>query len=195
MKEVLVVLLCYLIGSIPFSYLFGRIFGKVDVRSRGSGNVGATNVLRTTGVKVALLALAGDLFKGYFAAWLGFQMGGPVMLVLCPFAAVCGHCCSVFLKFRGGKGVATAAGTILFLAPEIFLILLILLVLIVVFSGYVSLASIIAASIFPILVIAFDKSLAHIVVSILIALTVIYKHRANIVRLRNGTEAKINEKA
>lgn len=194
MKEVLVVLLCYLIGSIPFSYLFGRIFGKVDVRSRGSGNVGATNVLRTTGVKVALAALAGDLFKGFFAAWLGFQMGGAAMLVLCPFAAVLGHCYSVFLKFRGGKGVATAAGTILFLMPEVFLILLSLLILIVVLSRYVSLASITAASIFPILVIFFDKSFPYVVVSILIASVVIYKHRENILRLRNGTEAKINEK-
>lgn len=195
MKEVLVVLLCYLIGSIPFSYLFGRIFGKVDVRSKGSGNVGATNVLRTIGVKVALAALAGDLLKGFFAAWLGFQMGGTMMLVLCPFAAVLGHCYSVFLNFRGGKGVATAAGAILFLMPEILLILLLLLILIVVLSRYVSLASITAASLFPILVIFFDRSFSNVLVSILIAILVIYKHKENIVRLRNGTEAKINEKA
>lgn len=193
MKETIVVLLCYLIGSIPFSYLFTRLITQQDIRKKGSGNVGATNALRTSGVRVGLIALAGDLLKGVAAAALGSYAGGEMLGALCAAIAVFGHCYPVFLNFRGGKGVATAAGAILVLMPGIFLILLVSLVGIALVSGYVSLGSVTAAALFPLLVILFDKPWSFIIMSLCVAGLVIYRHRANIKRLRNGTEPKLKD--
>ncbi|MGI6453835.1 MAG: glycerol-3-phosphate 1-O-acyltransferase PlsY [Syntrophomonadaceae bacterium] len=195
MLEFGTILLCYLIGSIPFSYLFTRIFRGVDIRTIGSGNVGATNVLRSAGIAVAIPALAGDLCKGILGAWLGFVVGGPLIAVLCSGTTILGHCYPVFLNFRGGKGVATAAGIILFLVPDILLILLIVFVITVFISRYVSLGSIICAVLFPILTISLQKPWPYIVLSFIMSALVIFSHRMNISRLRAGTEPKINQKA
>jgi len=194
LKAVIVVLLCYLIGSMPFSYLLSRIFEGVDIRKKGSGNIGATNVLRTSGVKIAVPALIGDLLKGIVAAWIGLSMGGTVLAVICSLAAVIGHCYSIFLRFYGGKGVATAAGSVLYLMPDVLLILLCVFIVVAAISRYVSLASITATVLFPILTLLLMKPLPYIVSSFFLALLVIYRHRENIERLRNGTEMKINEK-
>jgi glycerol-3-phosphate acyltransferase PlsY len=132
MKEFLLVIICYLVGSIPFSYIVSRRLGKVDIRKTGSGNVGATNVLRSAGLAPAILAVVGDILKGVFAAWLAAVMGGGVLLLLCPLAAVVGHCYPVYLRFRGGKGVATSTGALLFLTPYSILYL---------FFAFVSLAN------------------------------------------------------
>ncbi len=193
MKEAAIIILCYLIGSIPFSYVFTRLLTKQDIRKKGSGNVGATNVLRTSGVKVGIIALAGDLLKGVVAASLGSYAGGEMLAALCAFTAVAGHCYPVFLKFKGGKGVATAAGAILVLMPGVLVILALSLVCITWATRYVSLGSVTAACMFPLLVILFDKSWAYIIMSLCIAALVIYRHRANIERLRHGNEPKIND--
>jgi len=195
MKETAIILLCYLIGSIPFSYLLGRIFGRVDIRLKGSGNVGATNVLRTSGTVVAGASLAGDLAKGSFAAWLGLSTGGPIIAALCGLIAVIGHCYPIFLRFHGGKGVATSAGVILCLMPDILLILLLAFVTIVFFGRYVSLASITAAAIFPVLTIVLVKPWPYILLSLLIGVRVIYHHRENIIRLKDGIEPRIGQKS
>jgi len=106
------IILCYLIGSIPFSLIFGLLLGKVDIRTKGSGNIGATNVLRSSGLAVAILALIADMGKGVAGAWIGSAGGGLEMAALCSGAVLLGHCFSVFLKFKGGKAVATSAGVI-----------------------------------------------------------------------------------
>lgn len=195
MQDFLFILLCYFIGAIPFSYLFSRFLGGTDIREKGSGNVGATNVLRTSGVGVAVLALVGDLLKGLLAAWIGLTAGGEILAALCGGAAVIGHCWTPFLSFRGGKGVATAGGVLFFLMPRLTLILLIVLITIFIVTRYVSLGSITVAAILPILTILFGKSLAYILLGFFLAVLIIAKHHENIRRLRQGTESKINEKA
>jgi glycerol-3-phosphate acyltransferase PlsY len=194
LKEVLLILLCYFIGSIPFSFIVARTLADVDVRSRGSGNVGATNVLRTSGKVAAVLAVAGDLLKGTLAAWLGLILGGPLLAAGCSLAAVIGHCYPVFLKFRGGKAVATAGGVVLFLMPKICLILLCLFIIIIILTRYVSLASVIVAATLPILAILLNYPWQYSLLSLLMALLVIYRHRENIKRLRQGNEARINDR-
>lgn len=194
MEKILLVILCYFIGAIPFSYIFNRIFGGGDIRKKGSGNVGATNVLRTMGIKIALAALAGDLLKGVLAAWVGLHFGGNILASVCAVAAVIGHCWPAFLGFRGGKGVATSTGIILFLMPKVFLVLLFLFLSIVIISRYVSLGSICGAALFPIILILLSKPLPYLLMGLIMAAIVVYRHKENIIRLRNGTEGKLGNK-
>lgn len=195
MKEAALLVLCYLLGSIPFSYLFTRMLTRQDIRKRGSGNVGATNVFRTSGPGVALLAFLGDLLKGLLAAWIGQSTGSQFLLVICVVLAVIGHIYPVFLGFKGGKGVTTSAGIILFLMPDVTGILLLVFLAIVYFTRYVSLGSITVACLLPLLSLAMGKPWSYIVIGILMAALVVYHHRENIDRLRNGSEAKITDKA
>lgn len=194
MREAIVLILSYLVGSIPFAYIFTRLWTGTDIREKGSGNVGSTNVLRTVGKGVALAAFAGDLLKGVFAAWIGFNYGGYNLAAVCSVAAVIGHCWPVFLGFRGGKGVATSAGIVLFLAPQVFAVLIILFIIIVALSRYVSLGSVLIAALLPLALFLFHKPSAIILMSLIMALLVIFRHRENIKRLSNGTEGKIGKK-
>ncbi|MGE5391481.1 MAG: glycerol-3-phosphate 1-O-acyltransferase PlsY [Deltaproteobacteria bacterium] len=193
LKGIMLVIICYFIGSIPFSYIFPRIFTDVDVRSRGSGNVGATNVLRTVGIKVALLAFAGDLLKGALAAWIGVSTENGWLLIICCMAAVIGHCYPVFLNFKGGKAVASAGGIVLFLMPKIGLTLLLLFACIVFVSRYVSLGSVTIAAFLPITAMLAGQQPDYVILCWLLAALVIYRHRENIVRLRNGTESRLRD--
>ena len=194
-KAVFLMALCYIIGSRPFSLIFGMALGKVDIRTRGSGNIGATNVLRTSGLAVALLALAADLCKGLAAAWIGLAAGGSTLAALCAATVITGHCYSLFLNFKGGKGVATAAGIMAFLMPKIFLVILITFILTVTISRYVSLGSIIAAVVFPLLTIFFmPQPLPYIILSIYMIALVLYRHKENIQRLIAGKESKITDR-
>ncbi|HRY13730.1 MAG TPA: glycerol-3-phosphate 1-O-acyltransferase PlsY [Syntrophomonadaceae bacterium] len=192
---VLLVLLSYLIGSIPFSFIFSRFLGGVDIRTKGTGNVGATNVLRSVGVKIAIAALAGDLAKGLLAAWWGSYFGGPGLGAVCSVAVVAGHCWPVFLRFRGGKGVATAAGVIFMLFPMVGLLEAVVFFTVVGLSRYVSLGSVTAALAFPFLVLLTHQPSQYVVMAIIIAAIIVYRHRSNIERIRKGTESKVNEKA
>lgn len=195
LKELLLILLCYLIGSIPFSYIAGRFVANIDVRTRGSGNVGATNVFRTSGVGPALLALAGDALKGVISAWLGLTLGGLLLAAFCSLAAVAGHCYPVFLRFRGGKAVATAGGVVLFLMPKVVIILLLIFIVLVLVTRYVSLASMVVAVSLPIIALLLHNPWQYIMLSVLMAILVVYRHRDNIKKLRQGTEARIGDKA
>lgn len=195
MKEFLLILLCYLIGSIPFSYIAARVLAHTDVRTRGSGNVGATNVFRTSGTGAALLALAGDLIKGVLAAWLGLTLGGLLLAALCSLAAVIGHCYPLFLRFRGGKAVATAGGVVLWLMPKVVIILLLIFIAVVYVSRYVSLASIAVAVLLPVIALMLHNPWEYILLSVLMAALVVYRHRENIRKLRQGTEARIGDRA
>ncbi|MDI9480999.1 MAG: glycerol-3-phosphate 1-O-acyltransferase PlsY [Bacillota bacterium] len=194
MYSVALIILCYLIGAIPFSYLVSQLKG-VDIRTRGSGNVGATNVLRTLGPALGAAALWGDFLKGLAAAWIGTMAGGEWLMVGCALAAVLGHCYSVFLRFRGGKGMATSAGIVLYLLPKIFLIMLVVFVVVVALLRYVSLGSITVAILFPILTLVMNEPHELLVFSVLLAALVVYRHSENIDRLRKGTESKLGSRA
>lgn len=194
MYGVILVVLCYFIGAIPFSYLVSLLKG-VDIRTRGSGNVGATNVLRALGPVAAAAALAADLLKGVAAAWIGTMAGGEWLVVGCAFAAVVGHCYPIFLRFKGGKGVATSAGIILYLMPRELLIMLVVFLVVVALLRYVSLGSITVAVLLPVLALAMKEPFELLILCLLMAALVVYRHRENIQRLRSGTEPKLGSRA
>jgi glycerol-3-phosphate acyltransferase PlsY len=194
MEWLLLILLCYLIGSVPFSFIFSRLLGGVDIRAQGTGNVGATNVFRTLGIKIALLSLLGDLLKGVLAAWLGLNFGGIGLAALCTVAVVAGHCWPIFLGFRGGKGVATSAGAILVLMPLIGVTMAVTFITVIAVSRFVSLGSVCAAVLFPVLILVMNEPWQYLMMGLVMAGMVLFRHRTNIERLRKGTERKINEK-
>lgn len=191
MEKIIVVIISYLLGSVPFAYIMIRLFKGIDIRKVGSGNVGSTNALRTAGKRVALATLLGDLLKGLAAAWIGLQTSGEMLAAVCVLAAVIGHCWPVFIGFKGGKGMATTAGAILLLMPKVFLFLAIIFVLIVFFSRYVSLASVSVAVLLPLTALFLSQPGSYLLVSVILTVLVIYRHRENIERLRNGNERKI----
>jgi len=189
----------YLLGSIPFGLLLAKIFGRTDVRKAGSGNIGATNVLRVAGPAAGILTLLFDAGKGWLAVWIASRLmhGSSSMMIAAGFLALVGHCFPVWLRFRGGKGVATAAGIFLALCPEALLAALILFALVVWYSRYVSLGSLVAAAAIPLLVYLlwaphFAPPIIVTLGSIAIALLVSYQHRANIGRLMRGEEPPLS---
>jgi acyl phosphate:glycerol-3-phosphate acyltransferase len=190
----------YLIGAVPIGYLVGRAFGVTDIRRRGSGNIGATNVLRTVGRLPALLTLGGDIAKGYAAVALGAVLAsGPAGLDLgamaaCAVAAVIGNCWSVFLGFRGGKGVATGLGALLRLVPWAMVPAAAVWLGVTLSFRYVSLGSILAAVCVavgaPLLGYPGPFSLAALGVAVI----VVARHHANIARLLAGHEPKVGQR-
>jgi len=190
-NELLIGVLGYFIGSIPFSFIVSKQLGKIDIREHGSGNSGATNVFRTLGKKAGLLAFLGDFVKGYLAASIGLAFFSTTGALICAGMAIIGHCYPVWLKFKGGKGVATSAGMIMAITPLVGAVLIVTQLSIIYFSRLMSLASIIAAALYPILVFIFGYEPEYIAYSTFIGLFVIYRHRANLKRLLNGTESKL----
>lgn len=184
----------YLIGSIPFSYLTAKYIGGIDIRKHGSGNSGATNVLRTAGKKAGIIAFVGDFLKGFILALVTKNLFGLEFAIICSIFVVFGHCYSIFLNFKGGKGVATTAGTIFALYPLIGIILLFIQILVIRSSGIMSLASIIVSISFPIISTLLKVPKHFILYSLLMALFIIYKHKSNIKRLISGKESKISFK-
>ena len=190
MNYILLMILGYFIGTIPCSYLVAKLYGNIDVRNHGSGNAGATNVLRTVGKKAALFALLGDVIKGILPALIGRYFLGIEGAMIASIWAVIGHCYPITLGFKGGKGVATAGGMIIGTNPLIALGLFIYMVLVVLKTKYVSLASITAALFYPIICFLVYDSLFVTLASSFLGLLLIYKHRANISRLLKGVESK-----
>lgn len=196
MNTVGLILISYILGSIPFSYLVPKTTKGVDIRKVGSGNVGATNVLRNMGWIYAIIAMLLDVAKGYLAAFLGAHWGGtPLIISFCALAVVIGHCYSPFIKFAGGKGVATAGGVAIFLMPLWTLGLALFFVLVVVVKKYVSLGSILTAAALPLVAYGAGQPPTIIWLTVVLALFVIYKHRPNIERLWAGKEPKLGKKA
>ena len=189
----------YLLGSIPFGVLFTRAFGGGDVRKSGSGNIGATNVARVAGPVPAILTLLFDIAKGALPVWLAGRVSNEsaTWMMIAALAALLGHCFPVWLKFRGGKGVATAAGAFLVLCPAALLGSVILFLVVLFFWRYVSLASIAAAAAMPLLI-YFVWAPHHappLIVTfgaLAAAAVIIYKHDANIQRLVQGEEPKFS---
>ena len=183
----------YLVGAIPFGFLIGKMRG-VDVRTVGSKNIGATNVYRTVGHKWGFLAFFCDFLKGFLPAFLALRLASSVNenLPICVgLACVIGHTLTVFMKFRGGKGVATAFGMMVALATYPALLAFAVFVVTVWLSHYISLGSMLAAATLAVLVWFFPVLLAMRVIAALIAVFVIYKHKSNIDRLVHGCENKI----
>jgi glycerol-3-phosphate acyltransferase PlsY len=196
--------LAYLLGSIPFGYLLVRIFRHEDIRATGSGNIGATNVARSGAKGLGILTLVLDALKGFVAVAIAQHIAVPYgfpqaynIAVCAGVAAVLGHCFPVWLGFRGGKGVATALGVFFALVPfTTVLYLLAVFLVIVVITRYVSLASIVAAALFPLFALPHAPAHTPLVVAgyILIPLIVILKHRQNIRRLLSGTEHRFGSR-
>jgi acyl phosphate:glycerol-3-phosphate acyltransferase len=192
-------IVAYLLGSIPFGLLLTKLFGGGDVRQAGSGNIGATNVARVAGPLPGILTLLFDAAKGAAAVWLAarFSNDSAMWMVIAALAALLGHCFPVWLRFRGGKGVATAAGVFLVLSPLALLGSVIVFVLVVAFWRYVSLGSIAAAAAMPLLIYILwaPHHAPPLVVTfgaLAAAVLIIYKHDANIQRLIEGEEPKFS---
>lgn len=194
----LIPVIAYLLGSIPFGLLLVRLFGGGDVRHEGSGNIGATNVTRVAGAVPGLLTLLLDAGKGILAVWLASKWSGGNIrwITAAAVAAVIGHMFSVWIGFRGGKGVATGLGVILLICPKAIVTAAVLWFVVLIFWRYVSLASVSAAAAMPIFIYLLYApghapptvlSLGIIVISLL----VIWKHRANLQRLASGEETPL----
>ncbi len=181
----------YLIGGLPFGYFFVRLSLGKDVRTMGSGNIGATNVHRTAGRKAGLIVLLLDICKGFLATWLTVLIGhnDAAAAAVGVFALMLGHCYPILLGFKGGKAVACFIGAFLFLAPVALLVTTIFFLLVFAATRFVSLASITGAVVFPpIFWFTYHPAPSLLVSAIGSALLIIYRHRANIERLRSGTE-------
>ena len=192
----------YLLGSIPFGYILVRIFRKEDIRSTGSGNIGATNVVRSGAKGLGILTLVLDLLKGVAAVMIAehFAPGAPGfpsdLAVAAGIAAVLGHIFPIWLGFKGGKGVATALGVFLALAPMAALSSLVVFIAVFAITRYVSLASILAAVMLPVFCLLWmpDRSPVFVGGVIFLALLVVAKHHANIARLMQGKESRFGSK-
>jgi glycerol-3-phosphate acyltransferase PlsY len=191
MIQVLALVAAYLIGGIPFGYLIVRVKTGRDVRSLGSGNIGATNVLRTTGRAVAVITLLLDIAKGFGAVWLMAWASddSPLWMSAAALAVMAGHAFPVFLKFKGGKAVASFIGAFLYLTPWPLFAALLLFVIVVSATRYISLGSIVAAGTFPFAVWLILHPPAPVVIAALIAgAFIVVRHKANMQRIRAGNE-------
>lgn len=209
-KIVEIALMAYLMGSIPFGYLLVRFVKKEDIRAKGSGNIGATNVLRSGSKGLGALTFLLDALKGFVAVRLGGVFiqqtlaGSPDMprltvnaVALAGLFAVLGHIYPVWLKFKGGKGVATAFGVFLALAPQAALVALAIFVVFFALSKYVSLSSIVSAAVFPFLVLWLNRDAntpLFLAVVFFTAFLIVVKHHQNIRRLLNGTEYRFGSR-
>lgn len=197
MNFIIMLILCYFAGAIPSGVWIGKIFKGIDVRDYGSKNSGATNCYRVMGAKLGIAVLAVDILKGFLPMLIASKyVTGPFQTVFLGMVIILAHTYSCFINFKGGKGVATSLGVFLFLAPYVILVLILVFFTVFAMFRYVSLASIISAGALPILVFIMDKSnnIYLFVLSLIIGIFVIYRHKTNIERLYRGTETKFKFK-
>ncbi len=195
MHELLFALPGYLLGSLPFAVIVSRAFGLADPRSHGSGNPGATNVLRTGNKLAALLTLLGDALKGWFAVWLAGVLGaGAAGIAAAGLAAFLGHLFPLFLGFRGGKGVATALGVLLGFHPLLALTALATWLVVALVTRYSSAAALAAAVEAPFAMSILSPRIELTIATAAMSGLLIWRHRGNIQRLLNGTESRIGAK-
>lgn len=193
----LLLLVAYFIGGIPFGYLLVRWKTGEDVRTKGSGNIGATNVLRSTGKALGIATLLLDIAKGWVAVWLmaRFGSGEALWTALAALTVILGHAFPAVLKFQGGKAVASFVGAFAYLAPLPLLAITIVFVAVVASTRYVSLGAIIGAALFPLAVWMIDHPGTPLVAAALVGgVFIIWRHKANIARLRAGTENALGAK-
>ena len=192
MDYLLTGVIAYLVGSIPSGLILGKLFWHTDLRKYGSHNIGATNAWRTLGKIPGIIVFLADSLKGQAGVLLGLSLvGTPLAAVIGGLLAIVGHSFSLFLRFHGGKGVATSLGVLTMLMGNVTLIVFVLWFTIVYMTRYVSLGSVVAGVITPILAALFAYPMEYIVFTVIAALLVIVRHRENIKRLMNGTENKI----
>lgn len=207
---IIVAIIPYLIGSIMFSVIFTKKIAGFDVRTRGSGNAGSTNVLRTAGKKVAIITLICDILKGVVAVLIGYIVGkltkasvetSQMLILTAGVMVVLGHTFPIFFKLKGGKGVATSLGVLLMINWKIGLICLVFALLIMAVSRMVSLGSISAAILFPVLCIFINENylikanhFGYVLFGIILCLLVVFNHRSNLKRMINGKENKLSFK-
>lgn len=187
---ILIMIAIYLIAAIPTGVVIARLMGGEDVRQKGSGNIGATNVYRVAGKLAGVLTLVGDTLKGFlpllaFKTWLEPT---PTQLGIASAIAILGHCYPVYLKFKGGKGVATALGIFLVLSPKAVFFALIVFILTVAITRYISLGSVLAALSAPLVILLLNHQQPIFLATLFIAALVIWRHNSNIRRLLDGTE-------
>ncbi len=195
MLGIALVIFGYLLGAIPIGYVVGRAFG-VDVRQVGSGNIGTANVLRAAGKWAAILTLLGDMLKGFFPVVLATVLVGSEWLhAAVALAAIAGHCWPVFLRFKGGKAVATGAGTSIGLAPVVGLGLFAFWWAVVLLSRYTSLGAIAVMLVSPLAFVLTGQPLPYVVYTVVGGALVLYRHRENARALVKGTERKVGQKA
>jgi glycerol-3-phosphate acyltransferase PlsY len=195
LKTIVYIITSYLVGSISFAYVICSKFYSIDIRQYGSGNPGSTNVLRVLGKKPALIVFTADLLKGFIMVSLGKIIGGESLALLSAIEVVIGHDWSVFLNFKGGKGIATSFGVIIGISPKVGLILFIIGISVIYISRYVSLGSITAAVSLPILLLVLKYPAKHIIAGLILGIIAVYRHRDNIERLLAGKENKLGQKA
>jgi len=194
LKTIVFILISYLIGSISFAYYICHKFYSIDIRKYGSGNPGSTNVLRVLGAKPALIVFLADMLKGLIMVSIGRLVGGENLALLAAVAVVVGHDWSIFLNFKGGKGIATSLGVIIGVFPKIAPILFIIGISVIYISRYVSLGSISTAALLPVLLLMFKYPEKHVIVGLILGAIAIYRHRDNIERLLAGKENKLGQK-
>lgn len=198
-------IIAYLLGSISFSVIFSKKIAGVDVRKEGSKNAGTTNVLRTAGKKAAALTLICDILKGVIAILIGYaisfiteDLNAALLVQIAGIFAIIGHTFPVFFKFKGGKGIATSLGILLLINYQIGLICLVFWLIIVIFTKMISLGSIMAAILFPVLTIFITQNYLvegnYILFGIIVAAFVVFNHRSNVKRILEGNENKLSFK-
>ncbi len=192
-KIIVLLIFSYILGSIPNALWIGRVFKKIDVRDYGSGNIGSTNAARVLGYKYGIMTLILDVLKGAIPTYI-LHMLDVRLAILAGLLAILGHSYSIFVKFKGGKAVATTVGVFLVLSPYSILSLLFVFLLIVIFTGYVSVASMVSASLLFVAVYIFNGNIYEIIFAIFIGILVIYRHKSNIKNLINNKEAKFFDK-
>ncbi len=193
LKIILYLLFAYLCGAIPFGYIIAKVFGKVDIRTIGSGNTGATNVYRSISKPLGVLTLILDLLKGFIPVYCTMVLNpdSSLLIISVAFITIIGHIFTVFLNFKGGKGVATGCGVFLALNPLAILICFLVFVMVLAMFRYVSLASIMAAVMLPVSLYFLNSMHEIVIFASIISILVIVRHIGNIKRLLNGTESKI----
>lgn len=193
MNYIFIALISYFLGNISFAYILGKIFAKKDVRDFGSGSAGATNALRTFGKKIGIMVFVGDVLKGIIAVILGRNFGGQTGAYIAGAFAIIGHNWPLLLGFKGGKGVATTIGVMIFVNPFLTSICVILGVIIIIFTRMVSLGSIFGMALAPVVAIIFVRpfDVGLFIFCVFIASMSIYRHKSNIKRLLEGKENKL----
>ena len=190
MITLLAAAIAYVLGAIPFGYLLVKWTTGADVRTGGSGNIGATNVLRTTGRMAGIATLLLDIGKGYLAVWIAGRLADHAVLAMCvaALAVMAGHAYPVFLRFKGGKAVASFVGAFLCLTPLALGAVLVVFVVVVAWTRYISMGSMVSAATFPLAVWLMQKDVTMLAAGAIAGAFIIYKHSSNIQRLHAGTE-------
>ena len=194
---VVLMIVAYILGSIPNALWIGKVFRGIDVREHGSKNTGSTNAARVLGAKLGILTLILDISKGAIPTLIATMLlDSSISVILVGICAILGHSFSIFMKFKGGKAVATTVGVLIVLVPGAILLAAVIFFLVFGITRYVSLSSMIGAISLPIWIILFYKNIPLTIFGIIIAILIIVRHKSNIQRLLNGTESKfsINKK-